>query len=369
MSERSTSRRALRYRRARHIVCYWLDSSLVFHNYATGYRTRASPLLARVLQTFDDWQPPDALARALPDAAPSTLRVLLRRLVHHSMLERSDRVPSARSTGLDEWRDWNPAAGFFHFSTKDVLNRTPLEASERELRRKARVIPMPSPVKAYRSCPIVRLPPPTTDAEFPSILRARRTWRHFSRAPISKAHVATLLSLTWGVQRWGHARGQGRVALKTSPSGGACHPGEVYVAALNVSGLKAGIYHYASSGHALSRLRVALRPATVAKYLPNQPWFRGAAALFLMSAVFPREQWRYPVARAYRAVLLDAGHLCQTFCLTATWLGLAPFCSMAFADSRIERDLQLDGVSESLIYVAGVGMRPREGWRGMGTNG
>jgi len=70
-----------------------------------------------------------------------------------------------------------------------------------------------------------------------------------------------------------------------------------------------------------------------------------------------------PVARAYRAVLIDAGHLCQTFCLAATWLGLAPFCSMAFADSRIEQDLQLDGVRESLIYVAGVGARPRGGWK------
>jgi hypothetical protein len=67
--------------------------------------------------------------------------------------------------------------------------------------------------------------------------------------------------------------------------------------------------------------------------------------------------WKYRFARAYRVVLLDAGHLCQTFCLTATWLGLAPFCTAALNDSLIERDLGVDGVTESALYVAGAGMR------------
>jgi nitroreductase len=60
-------------------------------------------------------------------------------------------------------------------------------------------------------------------------------------------------------------------------------------------------------------------------------------------------------------VLLDAGHICQTFCLVATSLRLAPFCTMALADSRIERDLGIDGVSEVVVYAAGVGMRPDGG--------
>ena len=79
----------------------------------------------------------------------------------------------------------------------------------------------------------------------------------------------------------------------------------------------------------------------------------------LMTAVFPRTQWKYDIARAYRVVLAETGHLCQTFCLTATWLGLAPFCTMALADSKIERDLGIDGITESVIYAAGVGVRPR----------
>jgi SagB-type dehydrogenase family enzyme len=228
---------------------------------------------------------------------------------------------------------------------------------------------MPPPVKVYPRSRVLKLAKPAAKGEYADVLLGRRTWRHFSKAPVSKEQLATLLWLTWGVQRWGHVRGQGRIALKTSPSGGACHPGEVYVAVLNVSGVDPGFYHYAPDRHALERLAPVLRPRVISRYLPMQPWFRGAAALFLMTAVFAREQWRYPVARAYRAVLLDAGHLCQTFCLTATWLGLAPFCSMAFADSCIERDLNLDGVSESVIYVTGVGSRPRGGWKPLSEGG
>jgi nitroreductase len=75
-----------------------------------------------------------------------------------------------------------------------------------------------------------------------------------------------------------------------------------------------------------------------------------------MTAVFARTMWKYGRARAYRVVLLDAGHLCQTFCLTATRLGLAPFSTAALRDSLIEKDLGLDGITESVLYVAGVGL-------------
>ena len=62
--------------------------------------------------------------------------------------------------------------------------------------------------------------------------------------------------------------------------------------------------------------------------------------------------------RAHRSVLLEAGHVCQTFCLAATWLGLAPFCTGRFADAAVERDIRVDGITESFIYGGGVGRRP-----------
>src|ERR1700731_2726398 len=77
-----------------------------------------------------------------------------------------------------------------------------------------------------------------------------------------------------------------------------------------------------------------------------------------MTAVFSRTQWKYHDPGSYRTILVEAGHLCQTFCLAATWLGLAPFCTQALADSLIEKDLGIDGVSESVLYATGIGRCP-----------
>ena len=126
--------------------------------------------------------------------------------------------------------------------------------------------------------------------------------------------------------------------------------------ALRVEGLRPGLYHYHPAYHRLEMIRANATREKAWLYCARQDCAKKAAALFLMTAVFRRTMWKYDYARAYRVVLLDAGHLCQTFCLVATWLGLAPFCTAALKDTLIERDLGIDGIRESAIYVAGVGL-------------
>jgi len=43
----------------------------------------------------------------------------------------------------------------------------------------------------------------------------------------------------------------------------------------------------------------------------------------------------------------------QTFCLVATGLGLAPFCILALSDSKIEKDLGVDGIGEAILHAGG----------------
>jgi SagB-type dehydrogenase family enzyme len=167
-----------------------------------------------------------------------------------------------------------------------------------------------------------------------------------------------VLGLTWGTHKWLHV-GRATLPLKTSPSGGASHSLEAYVVVRGISGLDPGVYHYNADAHALVRLKQRWSRAWLTRCLAGQDWFADANAVVFMTAVFPRVQWKYRFPRAYRTVLLEAGHFCQTFCLTATWLGLAPFCTAALADGVVEKSLEIDGVTESVLYGMGVGSRPK----------
>lgn len=347
----------VRFRRAPHVISYWDLEKLVFENFAVGKRAVANPITTELLHFFDRWRPAQELFDRMSAFSRPSLSQALRLLVRCKLLERSDRPGNPRNDAIAAWGRWNPVASYFHVSTKYMTGGS-LEAEVRRVRQRIRQTPRPSPVKRYRGVPVIPLPPPRAEGEFSSVLLARRTWRKFSTKPLDLADLSTLLQLTWGVQRWWSVRGVGRVPLKTSPSGGACHPIEVYVLARRIAGLPQGLYHYAADRHRLEVLRQGSATPRLQSYLPMQWWFRPAAALFVMTAIFPRKQWKYESPRAYRSVLLEAGHFCQTFCLVGTWLGLAPFCTAAVDDARIEHDLGVDGVTESVLYSAGIGCRP-----------
>ena len=169
--------------------------------------------------------------------------------------------------------------------------------------------------------------------------------------------------LTFGVQRWADTDGQGKVVLKTSPSGGACHPIEAYVLAHRVRGIEAGFYHYESDTHRLTTIRRGARAATLRACVQSQPWLGDAAFLVFMCPIYARTAWRYPSGRAYRSILIEAGHLGQTFCVLAAERGLAPFCTLAIDDPHVDRQLGLDGVDQGVIYLVGAGAAPRGGFR------
>jgi SagB-type dehydrogenase family enzyme len=348
------------FRRAPFLVCYWQGKQLYFENYLTRKKIAASLETAALLDFFSGWKREETVFRRWPQYTRKSLRHAIRRLTQESFLQQSSvrNLPGdLREKALKNWKAWNPAAGFFHMQTKDSYSE---EISAKEIRWTEELLGSgraPVPVKSYPVARTIVLPQEEYATEFPRVLRERRTWRKFGSRPIPKEIVARLLHLSFGVHGWLRIPEGGRFAQKTSPSGGALHPAEAYVLVQKVSGIPRGIYHYDAVGHQLQEIRRGASPAEIQKLLAGQWWFRGAAIVVFLTAVFQRTQWKYDYPRAYRAVLAEAGHLCQTFCLTATWLGLAPFCTMAFADTRIETALNVDGISESVLYAMGAGTR------------
>lgn len=343
---------------SRFLVSYWQGSDLVFENYLAGTRISAAPVAAEILHFFARWRPLSDLAAGFPRFTAASLSRTVVQLTRAHLLEIASSPPKNFNKTPDVWESWGPAAAFLHFSTKDT--NTPVEPDDsiRGLRRRAKISPPPPPLKSYPRAPRVSLSAPSTDSEFARIVLVRRTWRKFSSAPVTLANLSTLLWLTFGVQWWLEYPSVGRVAKKTSPSGGSRHPIEAYIYALRVSGLPRGIYHYHSAAHRLERIRGGASSSELSRLLNRQWWFGKSSFVVFLTAVFARTQWKYPAPRAYRAILAEAGHVCQTFCLAAASLRLAPFCTMAMRDSAVERTLGIDGVAESVLYAAGCGVPP-----------
>jgi SagB-type dehydrogenase family enzyme len=355
---------ALRLRSARCISVYWDKGELRIVNYLTRRTFAANPILLEVIRFFFS---PKTVRNAMLEFdayTPESVGKVILELIKAELLLECDSPEAARDDLLaSSWRPWLPAGGY-HFLTKDMpfLKGGLSSAQQRWTLPRT---PQPPKFKTIEGAERIALPPPDSKRDsFFQTLHARRTRRAFSPAPASLASVAKLLQTTWGVQGFIKTRDYGSLPLKTSPSGGARHPIEVYLMALRVKGLDPGLYHYDARGHALERMSSAATARKARAYCADQPYAARAAALFIMTAIFARSMWKYRHPRAYRVVQLDAGHLGQTFCLTATRMGLAPFTTAALDDTLIERDLGIDGISESVIYVTGCGMPAEERQRG-----
>jgi SagB-type dehydrogenase family enzyme len=349
-----------RFRRCDSLVLYWQEGQPVFENFALGTKISADPITVSILHFCGEWRTRRDITSYLKTYSPSSVAATLRQLCKHGLLECSNyKLPREIQHAMMQWSAWNPAAGFFHFSTKDTqFAADPARASE-QLKQRAKLHPMPLPLKTYPKARKAKLPNVQSSGEFPQLLKARRTWRMYGNKPVPLETLADILQLTFGIQRWANVPGLGRAAMKTSPSCGCLHPTEAYVLAQRVEGLNRGIYHYNANHHELEWLRGGVARKALEKNLGNQWWFAKAAFLVLMTAVFARTRWKYDHPRVYRGILIEAGHLCQTFWLTATWLGLAPFSTIAYTDTQWEKWLGLDGVTESVLYIAGAGTRPK----------
>lgn len=348
-----------RLRRSRCLVAFWENGTFVLENYLSGRQTVTAPLVAHLLQELDGYTPPDVLRQrfgAIPDAD-----TLIERLTTRDVLISEGSPLDRKETLLEaEWA-WGGEARRFHYRTQNVPYEPNMEAQRESLVRLARTEPPPSPFREYGTA---GLPLPGSfdepAGELWDTLRSRRTRRRFDREPVSLNELGTVLLWTWGKTHQVQSGEIGPYLLKTSPSGGARHSIEVYPVVLRVDGVEPGIYHYSVAQHALELLRPGWFEESVVRFFAHQPWVRDAAVVFLMTAVLERSMWKYRHSHAYRVLLLDAGHLGQTFHLVCTRLGLAPFTSSGLGDAAIEDALALNGVTEIPLYAAAAG-RPATG--------
>ncbi|MBM3468406.1 MAG: SagB/ThcOx family dehydrogenase [Alphaproteobacteria bacterium] len=201
---------------------------------------------------------------------------------------------------------------------------------------------------------------------FLDILKGRQTIRNFNGSPVSREILSTLLFVTFGLFHgpWAELSDAGlrEVGMrKTSASGGGLHPNEAYVSIHNVEGVKPGIYHYDVERHALVLINDAINDDNISALCMGQPFGRGIAFGVFLVAYFGKIWWKYPHSRGYRVVLLDAGHLSQTFQLVASSLGVLTWMTANIHDVNVSSLLKLEGVHQSPLHFLGTGYGEKSG--------
>ncbi|MEO8670369.1 MAG: putative peptide maturation dehydrogenase [Tahibacter sp.] len=271
----------------------------------------------------------------------------------------------ARDDQLQGMHWWAPAAISHYYSKWD--NVSAVEGSRepgfRSMAELAHTLGAPPShvIERARADQRMALPRlPRTD--FDDLLDRRTTCRNFDQQrALSLDLLAQLMERTFAARGQVQVREDTVVIKRSSPSGGGLHPIDCYVLVQNVADLASGIYHYHPVAHALEPLRLvdgaALR-SMACSALAGQDYWAEAHVQVVMVARFPRHFWKYRNhSKAYRVVVLDAGHLSQTLYLAATEAGLGAFVTGAINETGIEALLQLDPLEDGVLAVCGFGLR------------
>jgi len=186
----------------------------------------------------------------------------------------------------------------------------------------------PFPFRLWAGSPAVELPFETLAA--PASFHTLHAAGAIPPREASRESLGLFWSLALGLTAV-KEQGGTRWALRANPSSGNLHPTEGYLVWPGGGEVPAGVHHYQPRDHLLEG-RALLPPGTVL------PWKGFFAAL---SSIAWREAWKYG-ERAYRYVLLDAGHALASLRYAAAVLGWSLAVDGRWGDAEGERLLGLD---------------------------
>jgi putative peptide maturation dehydrogenase len=278
-----------------------------------------------------------------------------------SAADARDRV--VRDTG------WRCASASMHYASRwrgidtEEIQRHVADLYGGELLKQLGPAP---PVVRERSSARERLPLPAAEpTPLDALLDGRVTCRNFDGTrSLSSTQFASVLYRAFGARAVDeHAPGV-QILKKGVPSAGGLHPTAAYLLIQRVDGIPMGLYHYHAVEHSLEPIReltAAGATALASAFVGAQPYFVNAPVFVVPVTRFRRNFWKYRNhAKAYRALVLDVGHLSQTLYLAATELGLAAFITAAINEVDIEEAFGLDPLEEGPLAVCGFGIRGAE---------
>jgi putative peptide maturation dehydrogenase len=309
------------------------------------------------------WQSLDELSQQHPRAMLEALLAKGLLIVQEPADESSRRFAQAdEAVRAVHWRGLS-AVAHRHTRWRDVdseeVERLFAEASSQTMLE--RLGPAPS-VVVERAAAASRLPlEKPSPSPLDALLERRVTCRNYDPAPLSFDAFSAVLYRAFGARAVSDYAPGVQLLKKGVPSAGGLHATEAYLLVQRVEGVVPGLYHYHPVAHALEPLRgldAAAAASLASRFVAAQAYYAGAPLQIALVSRFERNFWKYRNhAKAYRAVILDAGHLSQAMYLAATELNLGAFITAAINEVEIEQAFGLEPMTEGPLAVCGFGMR------------
>lgn len=140
--------------------------------------------------------------------------------------------------------------------------------------------------------------------------------------------------------------------MRAAPSAGGLYPNELYIVSSDYHPeLGNGLFNYQVKTHSLCQLIDGKSPYnSIQKACFNHPAVEETDLIIIISGIFERSAWRYG-DRAYRRVLLDAGHIWGNIELIAYLFGRKAYCLGGFNDHYLNDSLMFEN-EYSLMVIA-----------------
>lgn len=194
------------------------------------------------------------------------------------------------------------------------------------------------PTKKYQAIALTK----PIESQFTSLLKTRRSIRSFSKKPINKQIISTLL---WSGQGISHKKG-----FRTTPSAGALYPLVLYVYIKSASGIPSGLYRYDPKTHSIIKMNKKINLSKLISASYKQTWMSQAPIMMIISGKYGKTRKKYG-SRAKLYVHVEVGMVGQNIYLQATQLGLGTTIVGGFKEQAVKRALGISEIPFALMPI------------------
>jgi SagB-type dehydrogenase family enzyme len=213
----------------------------------------------------------------------------------------------------------------------------------------------PYPFKFYTKLPSIPLPTVFPKPEAGTLTAISRIGS-VGQLPseINIMMIAEILFFTAGVTR-SLQYDTDTIYMRAASATGALYPIELYLACEDITGLKAGVYHFNPGDFSLTLLREGDYRLHLSEAAGDDTSIQTSPAVIVFSSIAWRNAWKYR-DRSYRHWFWDSGVMAANLLATVNSIDLRINFNVGFFDDVVNRLVCVENRQEAVIALASIGV-------------